>query len=600
MVYTIKLLRFSLAISLLCLGAPCIAGGGFPTVPDILDKEWASHQIISSTRLKAGGLGFNAGDPTERHKAMRVFLRGRGVHPLLNFVEKPSDFSVPTSGLGLTVTNQLRVREYSLRAGQYEVCKSSIRTVETPNGGLHVLGVSPRVDAVYPFADDAWTSLEDAVNLAMANLEKTGVDTRSAKLTSFSKCVFPVQNELEPAWRLIIRSGVSPYLIYVGDSEVLDGDIMSFDATAMVRAYSTNPTSGALKNFEINVTGDGYMSNEYFATEDGGSTGRLFSPGNSFLSAPDTSYFAEQSSFAHVNEHFDFSSSLGYVWKGPKPLTVKTHVVFSEGPNNALYSPFDGSSGPFIMIGDGDGTVFKGLPFDSDVVSHEFGHHIIFSSVTETRGESLIIHEGLADAIVFMKTGDACLGESICPAAGTSCQVKGQCLRSGSNSLKYKDAAYNAAKGAHIQGQLVSGLIWDLRNGGQIPNADMSRLVIGMVNFLPKQADMQSLVTGLLDADYALFNKQYQSVIVNAASARGLGLDTLNIDLSSIDGVAPSSGSSAKSDSGGKGFLGLCSIGAGITSGSSAAWIAVILMLPILLQALSSRPRPHPIKEKKK
>lgn len=602
MAFVKRLLQVALAVGAFGSSSLGVAGGVFPSLPEMLDHEWESHQVLSSRRLQPQNFGLDSFDAGGRHQLVRVFLSGNGLHPLVSLVEKPSSIvRDPRNALGLQGSASFVVRDYALRVGNYEICKSSVRSVETPDGGFHVLGVTPQIDAVYPFHDDAWMALEEAIAQGSSRMGKAGLDVSQLVVSSHSRCLYPQQNQLQPAWRLVLRVGNYPYLLYVGDSEVFEGDVLAFDATANIMAFSPNPSTGDLKTFEVTVNGDGYMTNDFFTTADAGSTGRLFSSGNSFLNKPGSAYFAEQSSFAHVNEHFDYSVASGYSWVGPKPLTVKTHVVFSEGPNNAMYSPFDGSSGPYILIGDGDGSVFQGLPFDSDVVSHEFGHHIIFSSLTETKNESLVIHEGLADAIVFLRTGDACLGESICPVTSNSCQVKGSCLRTGNNSMKYKDASYNAARGAHIQGQLVSGLMWDLRKGGKIPASDLSKLSIGMVAFLPAKADMQSLITAILNADVAMFGKQYQSTIVEAASNRGLGIDTLGIDLGTIDGTRPVAApeSSSSSSSKGKGFLGLCSIGASEASGLSAVWIGIILLAPIAAQVLSQRPRRLPVKVKK-
>jgi Thermolysin metallopeptidase, catalytic domain len=575
---------------------PAVAGSAFSSLPEMLDKEWQSHSVLRSTRLigesLAGGNRLNLDGHTP-HDAVRIFLRDQGLHPLLNLVPLPSDRE--SSSLGLVNRSPLSVHEYSLQAGHFEVCKSSIKMIETSSGAAFVLGVAPNVDGVYPMTADAWSSKEAAVGLAADALQQSGVDVRSVRVTSLSKCVFPIQGELRPAWKIILRAATAPYLLYVGVDGVIEGDVLAFDTTGTVRAYDSNPSTGKLTDFTITLSGDGYLTNDYFTTADAGTTavGREKSTSNQFTNAPSTSFFPEQSSFAHVNRHRDFAEANGYTWVGPKPLTVKNHVVFSGGKvNNAQYTPYDGTSGPFIQIGDGDGTTLQNLPLDSDVVSHEFGHHVIFSSITTTTGESLILHEGLADTITFMQSGDSCLGESICPAASTLCQVAAKCLRTGSNTLKYNDAAYTKLKSAaHLAGQLVSGFFWDLRKGGSIPVADLNKLVIGTIPFLPKDADIKALIIAVLDADFSLFTSKYQSIILAAASARGMGIDTLGISLSGIDGKSDTSTAAAASSSTkSKSFLGLCSIGSVETTTASSLWIAMGLLLPVAVQ-LIRRPK---------
>ena len=598
-------------LSGVALSRPVMAGGAFQGLPEMLEKEWASHQIVTPSRLPqnlSGPLGLTSSNSSDRYKAVRGFLRANGLHPLLNIVARPSGMDVRKAGMSLTGDLGLVVSEYAIRAGNYEVCKSSIRTVEAPGGASFILGVAPNIDAVYPVTDDSWVSLDEARNMALDGLRSSGHAGGTVVMTSSSRCLFPVQSQLEPVWKIILRSGHIPYVFYVGSAGVIEGDVMAFDATATVRSYDTNQVTGTLKDYAITVNGDGYMTNDYLTTADASSKpiGRLQSISNAFTKSPGDFYFAEQSTFAHVNEHRDWVEQNGYVWKGPKPLTIKNHFVFSGGNvNNAMYSPFDGTSGPNIFVGDGDGSVLQNLEFDSDVVSHEFGHHIIFGYLTTaTAGsESLVLHEGLADTITFMRTGDSCLGESICPSASRTCYLAAKCLRTAESTIKYKDASYNSLAD-HLRGQVISGFFWDLRKSGSIPVADLNKLVIASITFLPSAADFKAFITAVLDADYSLYSAKYQSAILTAASGRGLGIDTLAISLSSIDGKQPpvaTSAGSTSSSSGKKGFLGLCSIGATSASASagSAIWILVGLLLPILAQIVRGA-RPVPVKVRKK
>ena len=576
-----------------------LADGPFSTVPDVIRKEWNSLQVLPSTPIaeSSDGFGLSAFD---RHQISRNFLSARGLHPGISLVP----LAVPEttlSSFGIVEASGLRAREYTFKASGYEICKSTLRSVEIAGGKMRILGAVPDVDSVQAFSADAWMAEDEARREARNELgARLGNEDHLAEVSA-SRCLFAVDRELVPAWKVTLRAGITPYVLYIGSRGLLEGDILAFDASATVYAYDTNSRTGTLTNFTITVNGDGYMTNEFFTTADGSGGSRKQSGSNTFTDAPGTTYFAEQSVFAHTNVHYDFASQNGYTWKGAKPLTIKTHVVFSGGVvNNAQYTPFDGSTGPFIQVGDGDGSVLQNLAIDGDVVSHELGHHVVFSSVTTTSGESLVIHEGMSDALTFMRTGDSCLGESICPAASTLCQVAAQCLRSGATTMKYKDATYQSLSGsAHKQSQVVSGFFWDLRKGGQIPAADLNKLVLSTVTFLPSNADIKAMVTAVLDADFSLYSKKYQSVITAAASGRGMGVDTLGIDLASIDGVAPTSGGSSSKSSSKKGFLGLCSIGSEQGMSHSATLVIVLLVLPVLLMGLKKKV-PVPARPRKK
>ena len=528
----------------------------------------------------------------DRQVIVRKFLSEYGLHPSLQLVAKPSDTS-DVGAMGLSGSMMLVVHDYILRAGAYEVCKSSVRSVQLARGGMRILGATPIVAAVYPMADDAWESREEAITTAARQLRDEVQGIGELLFVNASRCVYPVAQELKPAWRIVLKSGITPYLLFVGSDGVYEGDAFAFDVTATVRAYDPNPSTGTLKDFSIPVNGDGYMTNEYFTTADAGSSGvgRLQSSSHSFTNGPSSGYFAEQSVFAHVNEHFVFTTQAGYTWKGPKPLTVKTHVTFSGGNvNNAMYTPFDGTSGPFIYVADGDGQKLKNLAFDGDVVSHEFGHHVVFGSITTTSGESLVLHEGLSDAITFMRSGDSCLGESICPVGSTFCQVANKCLRSGATTMKYKDSTYQSLSGsAHKQGQVVSGLFWDLRQGGAIPASDLNKLLMTAITLMPSNADVKALITAILDADFAAFGNKYQGTITSAASARGMGTDTLGIDINAIDGILSESSTTSAGSNSKKGFLGLCSVGSASSSTGSFGLVLIVLFIPLLASIVNQK-----------
>ena len=569
--------------------------GFFKTLPDMIEHEWKSHEISPAALLTGSHFSLSAID---RHEMIRRHLQDRGLHPLLKLIAKPTDFDEKPAGrfskdLGLVV------REYNVQAGSFEVCKATIRTVDSPSGSSHVLGLMPSVDAVYPTTDDSWPSPEDAalkVRQAIREEDSAG----RISLISMSRCLFPIAGELMPAWKIRARSDHTPYEVYVTNDEIIEGYTLAFDATAKVKAYHSNPkhpdsVKQQLVEFSVEVNGDGTMTNEYFSTGFGDSTSRKTAPFTADQS--DSRHFDEQSSFAHVNRQFQFVSQYGYVWKGPKPLKVMTSFS-GAGQGNAQYVPFDGESGPFIIIGPDYPTMLTNLAIDSDVVSHEFGHHVVFGSVTDVpRGsESLVVHEGLADAMTFYASGDNCLAESICPATTPQsplqepCFMPKKCLRTADNAIKYQDAVYlsNSTK-PHIRGQLISGLFADLKRGGAIPSDNLNKLLVATIAYLPRQGTVKSVVVAMLDADYALFGQQYSTIIKNAASLRAMGVEDLGINLAEVDGRAPAGETKTKKS--GSGFLGVCSIGAKQQNTSSAVVVIMMLLTPF---AVLFRKRPQP------
>jgi hypothetical protein len=154
----------------------------------------------------------------------------------------------------------------------------------------------------------------------------------------------------------------------------------------------------------------------------------------------------------------------------------------------------------------------------------------------------------------------------------------------------------NSSK-AHIRGQLISGLFADLKRGGAIPSDNLNKLLVATVTYLPRQATVKSVVVALLDADFALFGQQYSSIIKNAASLRAMGVEELGINLAEVDGKAPVTQSSKKKS--GDGFLGLCSIGAERQNMSSALFIMMLLLAPLVASLLPSA-RPQVVRVRKK
>ncbi len=409
------------------------------------------------------------------------------------------------------------------------------------------------------------------------------------------------QGTLDPVWDFVIDLEGLQFTAWSTPWRIGYANQRFLDASATVRAYDPNKVTGTLKDFTITVNGDTTLTNEFFTTSDYSGAARATSATNSFVySGTSDSHFAEASTFAYVNQQYDFVSGKGYTWQGLKPLTVIVHATIKGSSNNALYTPSDGVSPSNIRVGDGDGTTLQNLPYDADVVSHEFGHHVVYQSITTIAGDSLILHEGLADFFAMSRTGDTCLGESICPTASTLCQVQSKCLRTADNTLTYGDAKYLGYGSAHLQGQLVSGFLWDIRKDNGMPGDTLTSYVLEALPYLPSNADFKSLVAAILYVDQK-HSGTYQTVIINAATKRNLSPTSLGIDLAnlqaSIKASSSSAGSSDDSSSKKGGFLGCGTIGSDLGTQQSAAQRIVLILfaLPLLLRL---KPKLQPVRIK--
>ncbi|NRA44698.1 MAG: hypothetical protein HRU09_07065 [Oligoflexales bacterium] len=231
--------------------------------------------------------------------------------------------------------------------------------------------------------------------------------------------------------------------------------------------------------------------------------------------------------FNNANVHSDWISSLpsSQGWPGPQiRLTIDDE---SDGTNNtAVYYPNGGGEGvPQIQLGDGDGRALKNLWKDPEVVSHELGHHLVYRKLTVTRGEPLVLHEGLADYFVFARTGNPCLAETICPATSTVCDST-QCLRTADNDLKLDGPGLPSEP--HKISQLISGLLWDIGNSiGQEPTAD---IVYHAINYLKEDSGYTEFLVALMAADKDLNQGRNACLIKDAALLRGFAANIENVD----------------------------------------------------------------------
>ena len=571
------------------------ARGIFKTLPDLIDKEWVDSSILSSTYLK-GPDGFALSQShSERHGGLDAFLRQHDLHPSIHLTAKPSELDLADGGLGAI----LKVKDYNLRVGRYEICKSGVRTVDGPRGSVHAMGVIPHVGSVTQFFDDDWVPVDQAIELAADSLKSASLMQGEYSVNFASKCLYVKDEALQAAWFVGIRSGSGAFHFYIGHEGVLEGDRATFDGSAPVTAYASNATTNDTKTTAITVDVDssGYLTNEYFTTSWGTTTSRKKAPFND--TNPKGDGFREQSVFAHVNQQLAFVLKYGYVWSGPKPVVIR--ISYGRSGNAQFSPPSEG--GPSIIIGADNQGGLENLATDSDVVSHEFGHQVVYSAITQiaSGSESLILHEGLADAMAFLKSEDSCLAESICPATNSNRQcwevtATRRCLRTAEANLTYKDPSYINAP-YHQKGQVISGFFWHMYKNKTVPLEDLRRLLVLSISYLPNRADFKAFLTAVLDADFAIFNKAYQSAILDAANAKGMSLDILQVSLVAIDGV-PDGDEESSSSSKSRGFLGLCSIGSEAASSGSAAVLVLILLFPLAIQ-LVRQPKPVAVKIKK-
>lgn len=519
---------------------------------------------------------------------IREILEEKGLSPLIA-VKSVRD----VRGQSADVRSQENVTsDYDFFVGAYPICGARMRTIKHFDGSLAIAGTIPLVDQFHLFSENEWPDLQETAGFAIATIAANqNITTDGARILSSRRCLLNEQGRLDPVWDLAIDFGGFSFDAWSTPWHLASASQRYLDATATVRAYSPNIKQGQLKDFAIEVNGDGTMSNSHFTTSDSRRARRAVSANNSFVfQGPSEPGFAEASTFAYVNQQYEFLTAMGYQWLD----SSRVKIVLVEKFSNAMYDPPNFETNyPRIYIGDGDGNGLQNLQYDADVISHEFGHHVVFQSITDVRSEDAkILHEGLADFLALSRTGNACLAESVCPAGSAICMIESKCLRTADNKLTYNDDTYASfAKSYHRKGQLVSGFLWDMKKDGGIPSDTLTRYVIEAINYLPSAASLKSLVAAILYVDQR-HEAIYQAVILQAAERRKLSPADLGIELADLGAsiktpVAASAGNGGEEDSDGKkGFLGCAVIGKEAVPDQSSSFYVVLALfaMPLLMR----------------
>jgi len=551
------------------------------------EQRFYSHPIDSSGRLD-GALQLLESGSVSFEDAVRSSLRSR----LINNGIRIDGSNL--QGLGLSA-GESRSQEYIFSVNGIPYCKAQavahlINDVSAPA----ILGNLPQFDPSHIPAPKDWPA--DSSFMANLNTMMATMNKQAHLVDPLQKCIAEADGEAQMAVRTMIEVEGLLYRVLIGEHAVLNLDAHHFEATGIVRAFNSNPFDGDLTDYTISsFIGDGTMSTDVFVT-DTLQVPRANKADHRFIADKESLEFDEQSVFIHAINALDWFNSLGYEYKASKKLKLKIHAVINNDRNNALYTPESTSTSPTIQVGDGDGTFLQNLTLDADVVGHEFGHHIVFQTLKETKDDSLVVHEGLADAFTFLRTGNACLGESICPMnSPIRCEIRASCLRTAENTYKY--GAADLPKEAHFRSQFISGFIWDLQANESFSLTDLTKLMYRSVDFFLSDSGYHDLVLAMMLADQDLFAGKHLCAIEAAAIERGLESVIRDLDchsslptLSDDAPTATNNSSKTKIASGGTSEKQGCAVVGSSDSSNQSIWL--VLVSPLLWAILRRRKSP--------
>ncbi len=385
-----------------------------------------------------------------------------------------------------------------------------------------------------------WQSTNNEQQLIMDSLELKG----TAKVLSKKECLVWDKGNLKAGFELDFTVNNLPYYGLVADNQVIKSEARFFDVvTEQAKVYERTTSTNTITVKTITLPGmsdGGSLCSARFRTVVPSNVTQAFATNASFDFPTTDQRFKETSIFTNITTQSNWFLSLGILkaWPGPKI------DLFMDGTNNfknntSVYLPQTNSSNPTIKLGAGDNKDLQNLYFDYDVVSHELGHHIVYRTLKTTSGESLVLHEGLADFFVFSNTKDPCLGRLICPSTGSLC-YSSACLRTGLFPLSLTDSSLPVQ--AHKRSQFISSLLWDLGNGNTkfgVTNIGLEVITkdtLKAIEFFPQDAGYAAFIKSLMQADKVLYKSANCSAIQAAALSRGMGnsLAAENVDCKNI------------------------------------------------------------------
>ena len=504
------------------LPAPVASALGFQGASSVLHGlPRSSHEIQIHPFGAQTSFGLFGRGQISFKDAVSQALRASSLNPLIEMR------TTTVHGFGLHSSTESL--DYRFFVNGVPLCNFQVRAHELQNKQMLVLGRLPEIDPYETTPISDWPNLEDTIE----RVTETVLSDTSAGhlgLATKSRCLFVMDGHLLPVWNLTVYADGLPYHVLADAYETIKVSPAFFDVDGSAKVYPLNRLDTALIDVPLKeLIGDGSLTSAYLKTVVPTSITKAVETTHTFAYPTTDTRFDEAQVFAHAQTHFDFFKSLGFEWYGPKPLEVKIHIAPAGRPNNALFIPGSNVEGtkPSISIHDGDGVDLQNLITDGDVVSHEFGHHVIYKTLRSTEGESLVLHEGLADFFAFSRTNDPCLGESICPKGSGACILENQCLRTAANGLIYNDQVWVDWAGpkyrlGHLHGQLISGLLWDLRTEHNMPGADVSALVFKAVSLFQEDSGLRDFMLSLFTADLDVFGGKYAGFIHAAGTKRGM------------------------------------------------------------------------------
>jgi hypothetical protein len=414
-------------------------------------------------------------------------------------------------------------------AGDTPLCRHLTR--------LHRVGERVLVDGERPLTayrgteDDLAALQWDEQSLAADAVARALSAASAQRVSRAERCIHIDDGKAAAMWDLGLRVSGLTYRALASAARVVDVELDQLHATGTARIYRDSPATQDLVEVELKDLQPGAtLESTRFKTSLADEAPRALADDRRYVYEPDDRRFQEVTAFANAEAFMAWAMQPinGYDI-GCAPIEVRLHEIIEtpRGPtkDNAQYlSPDETDDGrPRVEIGDGDS--LQNLSLDFDVIAHELGHHVLARRLVTKTGESRAIHEGLADYLVYAKTGNPCLGESICgPTA--ACEVEGRCLRTADNRYRLDEDQLSV----YGQAQALAAMLWDLGKSPGVGHSTVARLVFKAVDYFLPASSFHDMLKALMSADLELHGGVNACALRDEAERRGLAVALQGID----------------------------------------------------------------------
>jgi hypothetical protein len=348
--------------------------------------------------------------------------------------------------------------------------------------------------------------------------------------TTSEPCIYKEKKALYYSLSSKVIINKKPYKAIISNKKIHSLQPLFFHVRDITtQAYSTDEREikKTLKRYTLkNISSSGTLCSKKFRVELSpyNNSGQIaFETSGEFIYNPETQLlkFEQASMFTHAEIQAEWITNLEFFNKwNPEQIILELYEWDDDDglSNDAAYYPSEGGEKAKIILARGNGISLHNIRTDGEAVQHEVNHHIIYDYITYIGGESLILHEGLADAFVMLRNKNSCLGEFLCPKKGICSSNK--CLRSADNNMNLNDADFPYEP--HVASQAVSGFIWDIADSTKESSyLEVANLTYKALSLLSNAGGYEELIVNLLLADKNIYAGKYCNKIEATAKKRG-------------------------------------------------------------------------------